>query len=129
MIMLLALGALLIFFMFNSNRKRKAQQEQMAERLVPGATVMTTFGLYGTVVSVDSDANKVTIESTPGTTLVVHRQAIGQVEAPVVAEPTADSASSFGADSSDAKDTDAPGPFGRDDDRPTGGPFGDDDKR
>ena len=95
----LALAALLIFFLFNSRRKQKARAEQIKSGLVPGATVMTTFGVFGTVLSIDEENNQVTIESGPGTVLRVHRQAIGQVEnaeaaasvdAPVADAPTAD---------------------------------------
>lgn len=95
----LALAALLIFFLFNSRRKQKARAEQIKSGLVPGATVMTTFGVFGTVLSIDDENNQVTIESGPGTVLRVHRQAIGQIEnnqaaapvdAPGAAAPAAD---------------------------------------
>lgn len=83
----LALAALLIFFLFNSRRKQKARAEQIKSGLVPGATVMTTFGVFGTVLSIDEENNQVTIESGPGTVLRVHRQAIGQIENNQAAEP------------------------------------------
>lgn len=90
MLLPLALAALLVFFLFNSRRKQKARMEQIKNDLVPGAKVMTTFGVFGTVVSIDTDNNQVTIESGPGTVLRVHRQAIGQIDnpesAPAVAE-------------------------------------------
>lgn len=90
----LALAALLIFFLFNSRRKQKARAEQIKSGLVPGATVMTTFGVFGTVLSIDEENNQVTIESGPGTVLRVHRQAIGQIEnnqaAATVDAPAAD---------------------------------------
>ncbi|SIJ71058.1 preprotein translocase subunit YajC [Mycobacteroides abscessus subsp. abscessus] len=78
----LALAALLIFFLFNSRRKQKARAEQIKAGLVPGAKVMTTFGVFGTVLSINDEDNQVTIESGPGTILKVHRQAIGQIENP-----------------------------------------------
>jgi len=68
--------------MFNSRKKQKARAEQISNNLVPGARVMTNFGLFGTVTDIDDDGIKVTIESGPGTTIVVHRQAIGQIEPP-----------------------------------------------
>lgn len=80
LLIMLALGALLIFMMVSSRRKQKARQEQISRGLVPGARVMTGAGIFGTVVSVDEDTNQVTIESGPGTQLIVHRQAIGQIE-------------------------------------------------
>ncbi len=95
----LALAALLIFFLFNSRRKQKARMEQIKSNLVPGATVMTTFGVFGTVVAIDEENNQVTIESGPGTTLRVHRQAIGQIDTPATAVPGA----------GDAAGSDAPG--------------------
>ena len=106
----LALAALLIFFLFNSRRKQKARAEQIKSGLMPGATVMTTFGVFGTVLSIDEENNQVTIESGPGTVLRVHRQAIGQVEsnqaaesvdAPGAAAPAADADND--ADASDDK--------------------------
>ncbi len=90
------LGALLIFMMFNSRKKQKAQQEKLSSGLVPGAKVMTSFGVFGTVLDIDLENNRVTIESGPGTVLTVHRQAIGNVEAaeeaqaPSAEEPAGD---------------------------------------
>src|SRR5699024_1613813 len=68
------------FFLFNSRRKQKPRAEQIKSGLVPGATVMTTFCVFGTVLSIDEDNNQVTIESGPGTAFRAHRQTIGQVE-------------------------------------------------
>ena len=112
----LALAALLIFFLFNSRRKQKARAEQIKSGLMPGATVMTTFGVFGTVLSIDEENNQVTIESGPGTVLRVHRQAIGQVEsnqaaesadAPGAAAPAADADNDADADDEKPAITDA----------------------
>ncbi|SMY11000.1 preprotein translocase subunit YajC [Brevibacterium jeotgali] len=83
MILILGFGALLIFFMMNSRKKQRQQQEKLSSGLVVGARVMTTFGVFGTVVDVLPEENKVTIEAGPGTVLTVHRQAIGQIDEPV----------------------------------------------
>lgn len=90
MILILGFGALLIFFMMNSRKKQRQQQEKLSTGLVPGARVMTTFGVFGTVVDVLPEENKVTLESGPGTLLTVHRQAIGQIEAPAADVPLDD---------------------------------------
>lgn len=87
-LLLFGLGALLIFFMFNSRKKQQARMRQISDNLVPGVEVMTTFGVYGTVVAVDTEKMEVTLESGPGTVLRVHRQAIGQIQTPVEAAPT-----------------------------------------
>lgn len=100
----LALAALLIFFLFNSRRKQKARAEQIKTGLVPGATVMTTFGVFGTVLSIDEENNQVTLESGPGTVLRVHRQAIGQINNPETEGAAADGAVTGSADATDAAD-------------------------
>ena len=72
--------AALIFFMFRSSRKRQKQQSELQKQVVPGATVMTNFGVFGTIVSIDEEHNKVELETSPGHILTVHRQTIGRVE-------------------------------------------------
>lgn len=95
--------AVLIFFMFRSSRRRQRQQSELQKQVVPGATVMTNFGVYGTIVSIDEETNKVKLETSPGNILTVHRQTIGRVEtSPETVESTdvdatADSASTTAA--------------------------------
>ena len=72
--------AVLIFFMFRSSRRRQKQAAELQKQVVPGATVMTNFGVFGTIVSIDEETNKVELETSPGHILTVHRQTIGRVE-------------------------------------------------
>ncbi|WP_439565999.1 preprotein translocase subunit YajC [Microcella sp.] len=78
-IVMLGVLALLIFFMFRNSRKRKQELETLQEKMVPGAEVMTNFGLFGTLVSIDDDANVAVIETSPGSTVRVHRQTLARV--------------------------------------------------
>ncbi|MCP2030820.1 preprotein translocase subunit YajC [Okibacterium sp. HSC-33S16] len=89
---MLVILAVLIFFMFRNGQKRKKDQEALLSKVVPGADVMTTFGLFGTILEMDDDTNKVLLETSPGTVLTVHRQAIAKVveDEPVVAADDAD---------------------------------------
>jgi len=88
-IVMVVILAVLIFFMFRSSRRRQKQQADLQKQVVPGATVMTNFGVYGTIVSIDEESNKVELETSPGHILTVHRQTIGRVEtSPEVAEPS-----------------------------------------
>ena len=79
MLLMLAVLGLLFFMMIRRSRKAmKTQQEQRAS-LQPGMQVMTTFGLYGTIIELDRDDNKVVLELSPGHFATVHLQAVGQV--------------------------------------------------
>lgn len=85
-VVMLAVLALLVFFMFRNGRKRKRDQESLQATMVVGAEVMTNFGMYGTIISIDEEANKVALEIAPGTIVNIHRQTIARVVEPVVAD-------------------------------------------
>lgn len=71
--------AVLVFFTWRSSKKRKEAAEQQKEALKPGVDIMTNFGLYGTVVSIDNVANIAEIEVSPGNVLRLHPGAIAKV--------------------------------------------------
>jgi len=91
-LVMLAVLALLVFFMFRNGRKRKKDQEALQATMVAGADVMTNFGMYGTIVSIDEEQNKVALEIAPGTVVNIHRQTIARVVEPVTDEPAPDEA-------------------------------------
>lgn len=76
---MLVVLAVLVFFMFRNNRKRKQMMEELQSKMVPGVRVMTNFGLYGTLRSVDESANEAELEIAPGTIVTVHRQTLSKV--------------------------------------------------
>lgn len=81
-LVMLAVLALLVFFMFRNGRKRKKDQEALQSTMVAGADVMTNFGMYGTIVSIDEQENKVALLIAPGTIVQIHRQTIARVVTP-----------------------------------------------
>jgi preprotein translocase subunit YajC len=87
-IVMVVILAALVFFMFRNSRKRRRDQEDTRSKMVPGAEVMTNFGLYGTLVSVDESDNTALIETSPGHVVKVHRQVLARVVEPTVAEET-----------------------------------------
>lgn len=87
-IMMLVVVALLIFLMFRNNRKRQKMMEEMRQGIVVGAEVMTQSGIYGTIEEIDTEENRVIIESA-GSTIEVHLQAVSQVVTPVEDAATA----------------------------------------
>ena len=83
LIMVLLL-VVLVFFMFRNKKKRDRQQAELQTALVPGVEVMLTFGVYGTIVSIDDETTTAEVEVAPGTVLKVHRQTLGRVVTPPV---------------------------------------------
>ena len=89
-LVMLAVLAVLVFFMFRNGRKRQKDQAALQSQMVAGAEVMTNFGMYGTILSIDEEANKVALEIAPGTVVHLHRQTIARVVEPTVAESDAE---------------------------------------
>ena len=81
-IIMLVVLAVLIFFMFRNSRKRQAEARELQSKVAPGAKVMTNFGVFGTILSIDEEENQVRLETSPGTVLTVHRQTVARVITP-----------------------------------------------
>jgi len=79
---LVALLVVMVFFMWRNSRKRKAAAQQAQSAMVPGAEVMTSFGLFGQIVSIDELANSAELEISPGNVVKVHRQTLVKVVDP-----------------------------------------------
>jgi preprotein translocase subunit YajC len=77
-----AILVVLVLFMFRNGRKRQKDQQALADSLKPGAEIMTTFGLFGTVQSVDEAENKLVLRTGPNSEVTIHRQAVGRVVSP-----------------------------------------------
>lgn len=73
----------IVLFMFRNGRKRQRDQLALTQGIKPGAEVMTTFGVYGTVEAFDEAENRITLRTGPTSELTIHRQAIGRVVTPV----------------------------------------------
>ena len=90
-IVLFAMLGIFIFMMFRRNKKTKEQQATLQSQFAPGVEVMTSFGLFGRIVSMDDEENKVVLELSPGNLATVHRQAVTKIVEPaaVAEEETA----------------------------------------
>jgi preprotein translocase subunit YajC len=71
--------AFLIFTMFRRQRKAQKEVKEMRTHMEPGTEVMTQFGLFGTIVSIDQENNKAVLELSPGNLATVHTQALSKV--------------------------------------------------
>jgi preprotein translocase subunit YajC len=100
-ILLFVMLGLFIFMMFRRNKKTQRAQATIQSQFAPGVEVMTSFGLYGRILSIDEEENKVVLELSPGNLATVHRQSVTKIVEPAAVpdEPTAvpDDASSLTA--------------------------------
>ena len=78
-IALVVVLALFVIYAFRNSRKNKAKQSELKAQIVPGVEVMTNFGLFGTLISVDEVSNVAEIETSPGNVVRVHRQTLAKV--------------------------------------------------
>ncbi|WP_326503067.1 preprotein translocase subunit YajC [Rothia nasimurium] len=91
--MLLLLGIMMLVLIVLPARRAKKAQQQIKERqdaMVPGTQVMTNFGLYGSVVSIDKEANTAHLEIAPGTVAKVHLMTVTSIEEDTTAIPVAE---------------------------------------
>lgn len=91
--MLLLLGIMMLVLIVLPARRAKKAQQQIKERqdaMVPGTQVMTNFGLYGSVVSIDKEANTAHLEIAPGTVAKVHLMTVTSIEDDTATAPVAD---------------------------------------
>jgi preprotein translocase subunit YajC len=105
-ILLFVMLGLFVFMMFRRNKKTKEQAVALQSKFAPGVEVMTSFGLFGRIVEIDEEENKVVLELSPGNLATVHRQAVTKIVEPVAEaeEPTVvpDDASSLTIDKADS---------------------------
>ncbi|MBU6312133.1 MAG: preprotein translocase subunit YajC [Actinomycetales bacterium] len=88
---ILLIGVVFYLLIMRPARNRQKKQQQMMSALQPGARIMTTAGMFGTVVEIDDD--NASIEIAPGVTIRVVKAAIGRVlddpESPELEAPPA----------------------------------------
>jgi len=77
LILLLAMPVLLWFMM--RSQKRKVQQQQELQRAAEvGDEIVTTAGIFGTIVDEDEDEDTVMVEIAPGTRIKMVRAGIAR---------------------------------------------------
>ncbi|HEX6843753.1 MAG TPA: preprotein translocase subunit YajC [Actinomycetota bacterium] len=77
-ILVLALPLLMMFFLMRSQRRKMQQQQQLQQSARVGDEIMTTAGIFGTIVSEDEDEGTVLVEIAPGTTIKMLRAGISR---------------------------------------------------
>jgi len=79
-VLLLLLGMpVMLFLMMRSQRKKAAQQQKLQSSAGIGSEIMTTAGIFGTIVDEDEDEGTIVLEIAPGTQIKLIRGAIARV--------------------------------------------------
>lgn len=68
--------AVFVFFQFRSSRKRARDTAERQKAIVPGVEVMTNYGLFGTIKSIDDENNFAFLEVSPGNIVKIHKSTI-----------------------------------------------------
>jgi len=90
-----------MFFMMRSQRKRTQAQQNVQRGAEVGDDVMTTAGIFGTIVDEDEDEGTIMLEIAPGTTIKMLRAGISR-------RLTDDDGFDEDQDEDDDEDTDEP---------------------
>jgi preprotein translocase subunit YajC len=68
--------AVFVFFQFRTSRKRAKDTAERQKAIVPGVEVMTNYGLFGTIKSIDDENNFAFLEVSPGNIVKIHKSTI-----------------------------------------------------
>lgn len=76
-ILLIVMVIAFYFLIMRPQRKRQQQQQSMLKTLEPGTRVMTTTGIYGTIIA--SGDRQLVLQTSPDSRMTVLKQAIAKV--------------------------------------------------
>lgn len=85
---IILIGAAFWFLILRPQKQRQKAQAQMLRSIAPGTEVMTTAGLFGTVVS--STDEELQLEVAPGVVLRMLPAAVSKIVTAVEPAPTSD---------------------------------------
>ena len=74
---ILLIGVVFYLLIMRPARNRQKRQQEMLTTVQPGTRIMTTAGMYGTVVEVEDE--DISVELAPGVTIRMVKAAIGRV--------------------------------------------------
>jgi preprotein translocase subunit YajC len=77
LLLLVALGVAFWLLLIRPNQRRRAEQAALVDSLAPGTRIMTTAGVFGTVVGIEED--RMRVEIAPGVVIEMLTAAVGRV--------------------------------------------------
>jgi preprotein translocase subunit YajC len=76
MIILVAMFAVMYFFMIRPQNKKQNEQKKFIEDLAKGQKVVTMGGIHGKIVQINDDASTILLEVAEGTKIKVDKSVI-----------------------------------------------------
>jgi preprotein translocase subunit YajC len=101
LLMIVGAGLAFYFLIIRPGKNRQRQQQEMIRQLQPGAEIMTSAGIFGTVAVVTDE--QVSLEVSPGVFMRILPAAVSRV-----IEPAAEPADADDATVGDRPDQDPP---------------------
>lgn len=86
--MLAVVGVAFYFLMIRPQKARQKAQRDMIAALGPGARIMTTAGVFGTIA--ERTDSEVRLEIAPGVVIAIVPEAIAKVVEPAIADSPVD---------------------------------------
>jgi preprotein translocase subunit YajC len=77
-IVIFLLPLALLFFLMRSQKRKMQQQQALQQQAGIGDEILTTSGIYGTIVDEDDDEGTVLLEIAPGTRIKMVRAGIAR---------------------------------------------------
>jgi preprotein translocase subunit YajC len=75
---LLLIGGAFYFVLIRPQQKRAKAQQALLRSVEVGDEVITTAGVFGTIVDIDEDTDVITLEIAPGTQIRMVRAGVGR---------------------------------------------------
>ena len=76
---LLLMGGVFYFLLIRPQQRRARAQQTLLRSVEVGDEIVTTAGVFGTIVAIDDETDVVTLEIAPGTQIRMVRAGIGRI--------------------------------------------------
>jgi preprotein translocase subunit YajC len=75
---LILIGGVFYFLLIRPQQRRSKQQQALVRSAEVGDEIVTTGGIFGTIIEIDEDDDTLTVEIAPGTNIRMVRGGIGR---------------------------------------------------
>ena len=76
---LLLMGGVFYFLLIRPQQRRARAQQALLRGVEVGDEIVTTAGVFGTIIDIDDDSDVITVEIAPGTRIRMVRAGVGRI--------------------------------------------------